>query len=91
MNRVTRSAESALGVVRDLRTVFTMIPWRMRWRIIGRAAAAFVPAILDLVAVTSMLPLTQLLMSPPLPPSRLRRCWSAWWCLWYGSEMPRPC
>lgn len=61
MSRTTSRADTFLVVVRDLRTVFTLIPWRMRWRIIAMAIAAFLVAMLDLLAVASMLPLTQLL------------------------------
>lgn len=56
--------------VAQLRRVFGLVPWRMRWRTIGLLAAAGLSALLDLVAVAAMLPLTQLLASPgALPPS----------------------
>lgn len=50
--------------IAGLRRVFALVPWRMRWRALGLLIAAGASAVLDLVAVASMLPLTQLLASP---------------------------
>lgn len=49
--------------VAQLREVFVLVPWRMRWQVIGLLLAAAASALLDLLAVASMLPLTQLLAS----------------------------
>ena len=63
-----QSRLSAGSTIADLRVVFTLVPWRMRWRIIAMAVAALLAAMLDLVAVAAMLPLTQMLTAPdPLP------------------------
>ncbi len=45
----------------QLRVVFTMVPWKMRPRVIALLAAAALSAVLDMVAVAAMLPLTQML------------------------------
>lgn len=57
--------------VAQLREVFTLVPWRMRWRVIGLLVAAAVAALLDLLAVASMLPLTQLLATPDASGGRI--------------------
>lgn len=51
-----------------VRRVFVLVPWRMRWRTIGLLLAAGASALLDIVAVAAMLPLTQLLASPGVMP-----------------------
>lgn len=52
-----------------LRKVFTLVPWRMRTRIILLLVVALVAALLDIVAVVAILPLTQMLTSPgQIPP-----------------------
>lgn len=58
-----------LGDVSSLRRVFEMVPWRMRWRTLGLLMAAAASALLDIAAVASMLPLTQLLASPDRMPT----------------------
>lgn len=55
-----RTAELRANI-RHLRIVFTLVPWRMRFRIVLMCLAAFLSSILDLVAVAAMLPLTQML------------------------------
>lgn len=47
--------------IANLRVVFRLIPWRMRWRIILLVLASVIAAGLDMVAVATMLPLTQML------------------------------
>lgn len=65
MASATAQKESELASdVRMLRVLFTLVPWRMRWRVIFLAVAAAVTAGLDMIAVAAMLPLTQLLTSP---------------------------
>ncbi|UEJ81121.1 ABC transporter ATP-binding protein/permease [Brachybacterium halotolerans subsp. kimchii] len=65
----TRRPWSALGGdAAQLRRVFMLVPWRMRWRTIGLLVAAAVSALLDILAVASMLPLTQLLAAPDALP-----------------------
>lgn len=60
---------SALGGdVAQLRRVFVLVPWRMRWRTLGLLLAAAISALLDIVAVASMLPLTQMLAAPDALP-----------------------
>jgi ABC-type multidrug transport system fused ATPase/permease subunit len=49
------------GDVMRLRTVFTLVPWRMRGRIILLLLASLLTSLLDMVAVATMLPLTQML------------------------------
>lgn len=51
--------------------MFVLVPWRMRWRLIAMAAAALLAAILDLVAVAAMLPLTQMLATVEGLPSSI--------------------
>lgn len=53
-----------------LRQVFALVPWRMRPQVLGLAAASLAVALLDVIAVAAMLPLTQMLTNegevPPL-------------------------
>lgn len=69
-----RRPGAAIGAdVLQLRRIFTLVPWRMRWRTIGLLIAAGASSLLDLLAVAAMLPLTQLLASPDSLPAVVER------------------
>lgn len=59
--------------IRGLRHIFTLVPWRMRWRAIGLLAMASIAALLDIVAVLMMLPLMQILTTPGELPANVER------------------
>ena len=61
------------AVVARLRTVIAIVPWRMRGSLIGLLFTSVISALLDLVAVALMLPLTQMLMSPESIPGVVER------------------
>jgi len=67
-----RPLTTIVGDAGQLRQVFALVPWRMRWRTIGLLLAAGASALLDIVAVGAMLPLTQLLASPGALPATVR-------------------
>lgn len=56
----------------SLRAVLSVVPWRMRPRLIGLLAASLASALLDLAAVTMMLPLTQMLTNAGEVPGVIR-------------------
>lgn len=49
------------GDIRLVRDVFTLVPWRMRPRVVGLAASSLAVSTLDIISVAAMLPLTQML------------------------------
>ncbi|WP_256841515.1 ABC transporter ATP-binding protein [Ornithinimicrobium cryptoxanthini] len=55
--------------VRTLRVLFRLVPWRMRRRVVLLAVASALVSVLDIVAVATMLPLTQMLTSSGELPS----------------------
>lgn len=59
--------------VRRLRRIFALVPWPMRWRVVGLLVAAGAAAVLDMLAVASMLPLTQMLTAQGSLPDPVRR------------------
>lgn len=52
----------------QLRTVMSIVPWRMRGSLAGLLVTSVISTLLDLIAVALMLPLTQMLMSPGTVP-----------------------
>lgn len=61
MNAAEAQESAVRADVRDLRTLFALIPWRMRPRILGMVLVAFASSLLDILAVATMVPLTQML------------------------------
>ncbi|GAB4095285.1 ABC transporter ATP-binding protein [Brachybacterium horti] len=61
------------ATIDQLRTVMGIVPWRMRGSLIGLLVTSLISALLDLVAVALMLPLTQMLMSPAAVPGVVQR------------------
>lgn len=61
------------GDVRMMRVVLGIVPWRMRWRILALLVASAAVSLLDMVAVATMLPLTQMLTSGGTVPDSVRR------------------
>lgn len=61
------------AVADRLRAVIAIVPWSMRGSLIGLLLTSIISALLDLVAVALMLPLTQMLMSPESVPSVVER------------------
>ncbi|WP_341854310.1 ABC transporter transmembrane domain-containing protein [Brachybacterium sp. GPGPB12] len=61
------------AVVARSRTVIAIVPWRMRGSLIGLLFTSVISALLDLVAVALMPPLTQMLMSPESIPGVVER------------------
>ncbi|MFX0537510.1 ABC transporter ATP-binding protein [Ornithinimicrobium sp. Y1847] len=59
--------------VRMLRQLFTLVPWRMRWRIILLVLASGVTAALDIIGIVTMLPLMQILTTDGGLPSAVER------------------
>ncbi|MCT1458259.1 ABC transporter ATP-binding protein/permease [Aestuariimicrobium sp. p3-SID1156] len=51
-----------------LRTLFTLVPWPMRRRVVMLVVATALVAALDIFAVGAMLPLTQMLTTQDVPP-----------------------
>lgn len=71
----SRDGRTTAGVSQDLtrlRRVFALVPWRMRWRVIGLLCAAAFSSLLDIVAVATMVPLTQILTSTGELPELVR-------------------
>lgn len=56
---------------RDLRTVFTIVPWRVRPRLMQIAAGSVAIALIDMVAVVLMLPVMQLVSGSSVDDSDL--------------------
>lgn len=56
-----------------LRRSFALVPWRMRGQVLGLLVTASLSAGLDMLAVLSMLPLTQMLTSEGELPGSVRR------------------
>ena len=61
------------AVAARLRAVIAIVPWSMRGSLIGLLLTSIISALLDLVAVALMLPLTQMLMSPESIPGVVER------------------
>lgn len=55
------TASQRTGDIRLVRDVFTLVPWRMRPRVIGLVASSLAISTLDIVSVGGMLPLIQML------------------------------
>ncbi|HSO69504.1 MAG TPA: ABC transporter ATP-binding protein [Arachnia sp.] len=55
----------------DLRTVFTIVPWRVRPRLIQIASGSVAIALIDMVAVVLMLPVMQLVSGTPVADSAI--------------------
>lgn len=73
---VAAATQERAGVRADignLRVLFAVIPWRMRPRVLAMAAVALVASLLDVVAVASMVPLTQMVTSRGQVPGLVRR------------------
>lgn len=49
-----------MGLIRDLRVVYTLVPWRLRPKLLLLAMGSLLSAILDMAAVALMLPVMQL-------------------------------
>lgn len=58
-----------VGDAKLLRQAFALVPWRMRPKVLGLAAASLAVSLLDVIAVAAMLPLTQMLTSEGEVPS----------------------
>lgn len=56
-----------------LRRIFALVPWRMRGQVLGLLVTAALSAGLDMLAVLSMLPLTQMLTSEGELPGSVQR------------------
>lgn len=56
---------------RDLRTVFTIVPWRLRPRLLQISAGSVAIALIDMVAVVLMLPVMQLVSGMAIEDSAL--------------------
>lgn len=70
---MARSQGSLGADVADLRRVFALLPWSMTGRIVFLVASGALAALLDMVAVVAMLPLTQMLTSEGAVPPLVQR------------------
>ena len=71
MATTDRQGIRALGT--QLQTVMGVVPWPMRGSLVGLLLTSVISALLDLVAVALMLPLTQMLMTPDSLPGVVER------------------